>query len=39
LSVNGLALSGGDAALIQDEDRLSLSDGDDAEVLVFDLAA
>jgi redox-sensitive bicupin YhaK (pirin superfamily) len=39
LSVNGLALSGGDAALIQDEDRLSLSDGEDAEVLVFDLAA
>ncbi|MFN7857000.1 MAG: pirin family protein [Acidovorax sp.] len=39
LSVNGRALSGGDAALIQDEDRLSLSDGNDAEVLVCDLAA
>ncbi|AOG24400.1 pirin family protein [Acidovorax sp. RAC01] len=38
LAVNGQALSGGDAALIEDETALSLADGNDAEVLVFDLA-
>ncbi|WP_440111849.1 pirin family protein [Acidovorax sp. BL-A-41-H1] len=38
LAVNGQALSGGDAALIEDEAALSLADGNDAEVLVFDLA-
>ncbi|BAO81397.1 pirin-related protein [Serpentinimonas raichei] len=39
LSVNGTALQGGDAALLQAETQLKLSDGQDAEVLVFDLAA
>ncbi len=39
LGVNGLPLSGGDAALIEAEDTLRLSGGKDAEVLVFDLAA
>lgn len=38
LAVNGQALSGGDAALIEDEAALSLANGNDAEVLVFDLA-
>jgi redox-sensitive bicupin YhaK (pirin superfamily) len=39
LAVNGQALSGGDAALLEKESTLSLTDGHDAEVLVFDLAA
>ena len=39
LSVNGQRLSGGDAALIEQESRIRLDDGQDAEVLVFDLAA
>jgi len=39
LSVNGNALSTGDAVLIEKESTLSLTDGHDAEVLVFDLAA
>jgi redox-sensitive bicupin YhaK (pirin superfamily) len=38
LTVNGEALVGGDAALITNESLLTLSDGADAEVLVFDLA-
>ena len=38
LSVNGEALQGGDAALIEGETRLALTQGQDAEVLVFDLA-
>jgi redox-sensitive bicupin YhaK (pirin superfamily) len=38
LQVNGQALSGGDAALIEGESCLSFTEGDDAEVLVFDLA-
>ena len=38
LQVNGQALSAGDAALIEKETALALTDGDDAEVLVFDLA-
>ncbi len=38
LSVNGHALAGGDAAVIDAESRLTLHDGDAAEVLVFDLA-
>jgi redox-sensitive bicupin YhaK (pirin superfamily) len=38
LQVNGLALTAGDAALIEGETELSLTDGDGAEVLVFDLA-
>lgn len=39
LSANGQALSGGDALLVEKETTLSLTDGHDAEVLVFDLAA
>ena len=39
LLVNGQPLSGGDAAMLRGESRLSLTAGKDAEVLVFDLAA
>ena len=39
LQVNGQLLSAGDAALLQAESALALSAGQDAEVLVFDLAA
>jgi quercetin 2,3-dioxygenase len=39
LSVNGQALSGGDAALLSQESQLALTDASDAEVLVFDLQA
>lgn len=38
LQVNGHALSGGDAALLDGETRIELRQGADAEVLVFDLA-
>jgi redox-sensitive bicupin YhaK (pirin superfamily) len=38
LTVNGAALSAGDAALLDDERSITLDHGDDAEVLVFDLA-
>jgi quercetin 2,3-dioxygenase len=38
LSVNGQQLQTGDAAVIADESRLTLENGQDAEVLVFDLA-
>ena len=38
LSVNGHVLQTGDAALIDKEADLNLSDPKDAEVLVFDLA-
>ena len=38
LTVNGQALAGGDAAMLVDETQLQLSQGRDAEVLVFDLA-
>ena len=37
LSVNGQTLQAGDAALIEGESRLHLDQGQDAEVLVFDL--
>ena len=37
LVVNGVALSAGDAARLADEPLLTLRDGKDAEVLVFDL--
>jgi len=37
LTVNGIALQGGDALLIDDEEDILLSDGKNAEVLVFDL--
>ena len=39
LSVNGQALAAGDAALLEGEARIELTDGQDAEVLVFDLGA
>ncbi len=39
LSVNGQVLAGGDAAKLSGESQLVLTDGQDAEVLVFDLAA
>ena len=39
LEVNGQLLAAGDAAMIQAQDRLALCKGQDAEVLVFDLAA
>ena len=38
LDVNGQRLGAGDAALLNGESRVSLSRGDGAEVLVFDLA-
>ena len=38
LQVNGVALSGGDAAMLDNETTITLSHGQDAEVLVFDLA-
>ena len=38
LTANGQVLSGGDALLMENETALSLTDGHDAEVLVFDLA-
>ena len=39
LNANGQALAGGDALLMDKETTLSLTDGHDAEVLVFDLAS
>lgn len=39
LSVNGQALASGDAALLEQESRITVADGSQAEVLVFDLAA
>ena len=39
LRVNGVALSAGDAALLDNEPTITLTQGQDAEVLVFDLAA
>jgi len=39
LRVNDQALRGGDAARLDHETKLVLEGGDDAEVLVFDLAA
>ena len=38
LDVNGQRLNAGDAALLRNEERLRLSRGEAAEVLVFDLA-
>ncbi|MBM3348749.1 MAG: pirin family protein [Betaproteobacteria bacterium] len=38
LTVNGQRLSGGDAAMIANESRIEISQGEEAEVLVFDLA-
>jgi quercetin 2,3-dioxygenase len=39
LTVNGQALQGGDAAKLEGESALTVEDGKDAEVIVFDLAA
>lgn len=39
LRVNGQPLAAGDAALLENEASLALTDGRDAEVLVFDLAS
>ena len=39
LQVNGVALQAGDAALLDNESQIQLQQGQDAEVLVFDLAA
>ncbi len=39
LDVNGRRLVGGDAAMLEGESQLRLTAGNDAEVLVFDLAA
>ena len=39
IEVNGQPMVQGDAALVQSESNLELSNGNDAEVLVFDLAA
>ena len=36
--VNGECLKAGDAAMLENETQVSLSGGQDAEVLVFDLA-
>ena len=38
LSVNGLALAGGDGLMIESESEIVLESGDQAEVLLFDLA-
>ena len=38
VQINGIVLSGGDGALLDSETTLTLHDGHDAEVLVFDLA-
>jgi len=39
LEVNGQRLASGDALLMENESRISLRNGEDAEVLVFDLCA
>ena len=39
IKVNGVALHTGDAALLDDETRVALTEAQDAEVLVFDLSA
>ena len=39
VAVNGQTLSGGDAALVSAESRIEITNGNDAEVLVFDLEA
>ena len=38
LTVNGQRISAGDAVLLEGENRITLTGGVDAEVLVFDLA-
>jgi redox-sensitive bicupin YhaK (pirin superfamily) len=39
LEVNGIQLAAGDALLLESENQLNIEHGDQAEVLVFDLAA
>jgi len=39
LTINGQTLTSGDALMIQNESQLNLSDGKNAEVLIFDLSA
>jgi redox-sensitive bicupin YhaK (pirin superfamily) len=39
LKVNAISLSAGDALFVSDETVLTLTDGHNAEVLIFDLAA
>jgi redox-sensitive bicupin YhaK (pirin superfamily) len=39
LNVNGEKLTSGDALLIQDENQIQIKDGENAEVLVFELTA
>lgn len=39
LEVNGQPISTGDAIMLENENRITLANGSDAEVLVFDLAA
>jgi redox-sensitive bicupin YhaK (pirin superfamily) len=39
LKINGQEISGGDALLIDNESKISISEGKNAEVLVFDLSA
>jgi redox-sensitive bicupin YhaK (pirin superfamily) len=38
LQINGIPLSSGDALLIENEAELLISDGNDAEVIIFDLS-
>ena len=38
LSINGQSIAGGDALLIENESKLEISNGVDAEVLIFDLS-
>ena len=38
LSINGQSITGGDALLIENESKLEISQGIDAEVLIFDLS-
>jgi redox-sensitive bicupin YhaK (pirin superfamily) len=38
LDINGVTLQGGDALLIEDEKEILISNGKNAEVLVFDLS-
>jgi redox-sensitive bicupin YhaK (pirin superfamily) len=39
IEVNGIGITGGDAVMLENESAITLTNGADAEVLVFDLAA
>jgi redox-sensitive bicupin YhaK (pirin superfamily) len=39
IEVNGIGITGGDAVMLENETAITLTNGADAEVLVFDLAA